>query len=115
METLTLAQVKPTFDYLLSNWIDAADSYISYRTDIQQSCITNVDRLNDELNTVLTLRGTMNFCKGKVAGYLTGIQQFLSDEDNQTLYSEYQYKIKDIHESLDALPDFGMLGHICDD
>ena len=58
---------------------------------------------------------TMNFCKGKVADYLTGIQQFLSDDDSQTLYSDYQYKIKAIHESLDTLPDFGVLGHICDE
>lgn len=115
METLELEQVKPTFDYLLSNWVDAAQAYVHYREDIQQSCIANVDRLNDELNTVLTLRGTMNFCKGKVAGYLTAIQKQVTDEDYQFLRENYQKVVEDVHEWLDRLPDFGVLGHITDD
>lgn len=115
METLKLESVKPTFDYLLGNWIDAAQAYVHYREDIQHNCIANVDRLNEELNAVLTLRGTMNFCKGKTAGYLTAIQKFVADEDYQFLQKNYQSVVEDVHEWLDRLPDFGMLGHICDD
>ena len=115
METLKLESVKPTFDYLLGNWIDAAQAYVHYREDIQQSCIANVDRLNEELNRVLTLRGTMNFYKGKVAGYLVAIQNTVAEDDYQVLMSNYQSVVEDVHEWLDRLPDFGVLGHINDD
>ena len=115
METLKLESVKPTFDYLLGNWIDAAQAYVHYREDIQHNCIANVDRLNEELNALLTLRGTMNFCKGKVAGYLVAIQNQVTDDDYQFLRKNYQSVVEDVHEWIDRLPDFGMLGHICDD
>ena len=114
METLDLEQVKPTFDYLLSNWIDAAKAYVQYRESIQQDCIVNVDRLNEAMNQMLVLRGTMNFCKGKVAGYLVCLQNLVSESDYQTLRTDYQKSVSDVHTWIDNLPDFGMLGHIND-
>lgn len=114
METLQLEQVKPTFDYLLSNWIDAAKAYVQYRESIQQDCIVNVDRLNEAMNQMLVLRGTMNFCKGKVAGYLVCLQNQVSDADYQLLRTEYQKAASDAHVWIDNLPDFGALGHIND-
>lgn len=112
METLDLEQVKPTFDYLLGNWIDAAKAYVHYRESIQQDCIASVSMLNDKLNSALVLRGTMNFCKGKVAGYLVCLQTLISEEDYQLLQRNYQSVVEDVHGWLDRVPDFGVLGHL---
>ena len=109
---LTLEQVKPTFDYLLGNWIDAAHAYVEYRESIQQDCIASVSMLNEKLNTALTLRGTMNFCKGKVAGYLVCLQKLISEDDYRSLQREYQSIVEDVHNKLDKVPDFGVLGHL---
>ena len=112
METLELEQVKPTFDYLLGNWIDAAHAYVEYRESIQQDCIASVNMLNDKLNSALVLRGTMNFCKGKVAGYLVCLQSLISEDNYQFLQRNYQSVVEDVHEWLDRVPDFGVLGHL---
>jgi hypothetical protein len=85
---------------------------VDYRKSIQQDCIASVNMLNEKLNSALVLRGTMNFCKGKVAGYLVCLQKLISENDYQVLQMSYQSVVEDVHEWLDRVPDFGVLGHL---